>query len=128
VKGFAIVLGVAILAWVVLAGSAALLGGDGPEVTVPAWLVCLVPNLLALGVAELVKTRSEYTRTAVLLVSFVARLFLVLGLAFAAYLLLPYLKGHELSFVLWGAVFYLILLAAESLVVSRRVATVTAGR
>jgi len=128
VKGFAVLLGVALAAWVVLAGAAMLLGGAGPEVTGPALLVCLAPNLLALGVAELVRTRSEYTRTAALVISFVARLFLVVGLGFTVYLVSPYLKGHELSFVLWGAMFYLILLAVESRVVSRRLAGATAGR
>jgi len=127
-KGFAVLLGVAAAAWVLLAGPAMLLGGDGPEVTVPALLVCLAPNLLALGVAELFKGRSEYTQTAVLLISFVARLFLVLGLGFSVYLLSPYLKGHELSFVLWGAMFYLLLLGVESRVVSRRIAGATPGR
>ena len=127
-KGFAVLLGVALAAWVVLAGAAMLLGGAGPEVTGPALLVCLAPNLLALGVAELVRTRSEYTRTAALVISFVARLFLVVGLGFTVYLVSPDLKGHELSFVLWGAMFYLILLAVESRVVSRRLAGATAGR
>jgi hypothetical protein len=79
-------------------------------------------------VAELVRTRSEYTRTAVLAISSVARLFLAIGLGFVVYLLSPHLRGHELSFVLWGALFYLVLLAAESRVVSRRLAGVTAGR
>jgi hypothetical protein len=128
VKGFAVLLGVALAAWVLLAGPAMLLGGDGPEVTGPALLVCLAPNLLALGVVELVRTRSEYTRTAVLAISSVARLFLVVGLGFIVYLVSPHLKGHELSFVLWGALFYLILLAAESRLVSRRMAGATAGR
>jgi hypothetical protein len=128
VKGLAVLVGVAILAWVVLAGPAMLLGGDGPEVTGLAALVCLAPNLLALGVAELFKTRSEYVRTAALLISFVARLFLVLGLGFTVYLLSPHLKGHELAFVLWGALFYLIFLAAESRLVSRRMTGATAGR
>jgi hypothetical protein len=41
---------------------------------------------------------------------------------------LPGLRGRELSFVLWGAVFYLLLLAVETRVVSRRLAGVTAGR
>ena len=56
VRGFAVLVGVA-RRWrgSLLAGPAALLGGDGPEVTVPALLVCLAPNLLALGVAELVQ-------------------------------------------------------------------------
>src|SRR5262245_8699306 len=103
-------------------------GCCGAEVPVPAASVCLAPNLLALGVAELVKTRSEYVRTAALLISFVARLFLVLGLGFAVHLLSPHLKGHELAFVLWGATFYLIFLAAESRLVSRRMAGAAAGR
>jgi hypothetical protein len=128
VKSLAVLVGVAVAAWVLLAGPAMLLGGDGPAVTVPALVVCLAPNLLALGVVELLRTRSEYTQTAALAISFVARLFVVIGLGFAAYLVLPGLKGHELSFVLWGAVFYLILLAAESRLVSRRLAGVTAGR
>jgi hypothetical protein len=128
VKGFAVLVGVAVAAWVLLAGPAALLGGDGPEVTGLALVVCLAPNLLALGVVELVRTRSEYTRTAVLAISSVARLFLVIGLGFIVYLLSPHLKGHELSFVLWGALFYLILLAAESRLVSRRMAGAPAGR
>lgn len=127
-RGFAVLFGVAIVAWVVLAGPAALFGGNGPEVTVPAVLVCLAPNLLALGVVELIKTRSEYTRTAVLAMTFVGRLFLVIGLGFTVYLLSPHLKGHELSFVLWGALFYLILLAVESRVISRRMAGAAAGR
>ncbi|HEX3149699.1 MAG TPA: hypothetical protein VHR66_16610 [Gemmataceae bacterium] len=127
-KGFAVLIGVAIAAWVVLALPAMLFDGAGPEVTAPALLVCLAPNLLALGVAELFKGRSEYVQTAVLTISFVARLFLVLGLGFTVYLLSPYLKGRELSFVLWGALFYLILLAVESRVVSRRMAGATAGR
>jgi hypothetical protein len=128
VKGLAVLVGVAVLAWVILAGPAILLGGSGPEVTGLAALVCLAPNLLALGVAELFKTRSEYVRTAVLVISFVARLFLVVGLGFTVYLLSPHLKGNELSFVLWGALFYLILLAAESRLVSRRMAGAAAGR
>jgi hypothetical protein len=128
VRGLAVLVGVAVLAWVILAGPAMLLGGDGPDVTVPALLVCLAPNLLALGVVELLRTRSEIVRTAALLISFVARLFVVLGLGFTVYLLSPHLKGQERSFVLWGAVFYLILLAAESRVVSRRMAGATAGR
>ena len=127
-RGFAVLVGVALGAWVLLAGPAMLLGGDGPEVTGLALAVCLAPNLLALGVVELVRTRSEYTRTAVLAISSVARLFLVIGLGFVVYLLSPHLKGHELSFVLWGALFYLILLAAESRVVSRRLAGAAAGR
>jgi hypothetical protein len=128
VKGLAVLVGVAVLAWVALAVPAMLLGGDGPEVTGLAALVCLAPNLLALGVAELLKTRSEYVRTAALLISFVARLFVVVGLGFAAYLLSPHLKGRELSFVLWGATFYLIFLAVESRLVSRRMAGAAAGR
>lgn len=127
-KGLAVLCGVAVAAWVLLAGPAMLLGGDGPDLTLPALLVCLAPNLLALGVAELVRNRSEFTRTATLLVSFVARLFVVLGLGFAVYLMSPQLKGRELSFVVWGAVFYLILLAAESRLVSRLLAGATAGR
>ena len=127
-KGFAVLIGVAIAAWVVLALPAMWLGGDGPEVTVPALLVCLAPNLLALGLAELAKGRSDYFQTAVLLISFVARLVVVLGLGFSVYLLSPYLKGHELSFVLWGALFYLLLLGVESRVVSRRTAGATPGR
>ena len=127
-KGLAVLCGVAVAAWVLLAGPAMLLGGDGPDLTLPALLVCLAPNLLALGVAELVRNRSEFTRTATLLVSFVARLFVVLGLGFAVYLMSPQLKGRELSFVVWGAVFYLILLAAESRLVSRRMAGAAAGR
>lgn len=127
-RGFAVLVGVAIGAWVLLAGPAALLGGDGPEVTGLALLVCVAPNLLALLVAELVRTRSEYTQTAVLLISFVGRLFAVIGLGFTVYLLSPHLKGHELSFVLWGALFYLILLAVESRLISRRLASTAAGR
>jgi hypothetical protein len=114
--------------WVVLAGPSMLLGGAGPDVTVPVVLVCLAPNLLALGVAEWARTRSEYTRTAVLLVSTLARLFLVIGLGFAVYFLFPHLKGHEVSLLVWGAVFYLVLLFAESRLVSRRMAVATAGR
>jgi hypothetical protein len=128
VRGFAVLVAVALGAWVLLAGPAMLLGGDGPELTGLALLVCLAPNLLALGVAELVRTRSEYTRTAALLISFVARLFLVIGLGFTVYLLSPHLKGHELSFVVWGAMFYLILLAVETRLVSRRLAGTAAGR
>src|SRR5690242_5390917 len=40
VRGLGIVLGAAVLAWLALAGPAMLLGGAGPEVTVPALLVC----------------------------------------------------------------------------------------
>jgi hypothetical protein len=128
VKGFAVLIGVAVLSWLVLGLPAMLLGGAGPEITGTALLICLAPNLLALAVAELVRNRSEYTRTAVLLVSFLARLFVVVGLGFVAYFLLPHLRGHELSLLVWGAMFYLILLAAETRLVSRRLAGTTAGR
>lgn len=127
-NGFAVLVGVALLSWFVLAGASMLLGGAGPEVTVPALVVCLAPNLLALGVAEFVRTRSEFTRTAVLLVSFLARPILAMALGLGAYFLLPHLKGHELSLLVWGTVFYLILLAVESRVVSRRASGATAGR
>jgi hypothetical protein len=128
VKGFAVLIGVAAAAWVLFALPAMLLGGDGPEVTLAALVVCLAPNLLALGLVELLRTRSEYTQIAGLVISFVARLFLVIGLGFVAYLILPGLKGHEVSFVLWGALFYLLLMAVESRVVWRRLAGATAGR
>ena len=54
-RGFAVVLGTAVVAWLMLAGPAALISDEGPSVTIPAALVCLVPNLLALGVAGLVR-------------------------------------------------------------------------
>lgn len=127
-NGFAVLLGVAVVSWLVLGGASMVLGGAGPEVTVPALLVCLAPNLLALCVVELIRTRSEWTRTAVLLVSFLARPILAFVLGICVYFLLPHLKGHELSLLVWGAVFYLILLAVESRVVSRRVSGATAGR
>ena len=64
-RGLGIVLGAAVLAWVVLAGPAMMLGGAGPEVTVPALLVCLAPNLLALGAVELARARGQTVQTGV---------------------------------------------------------------
>jgi hypothetical protein len=124
----AIVLGVAALAWLALAGPAMLLGGAGPEVTVPALVVCLAPNLLALGAAEWARARGPVTQTGVLLGSFLVRPVIAIGLGLAAYYLLPGLSGHLSALLVWGALFYLILLAAESVVVSRRVVGATAGR
>jgi hypothetical protein len=98
-----------------------LLGGAGPEVTVPAALICLAPNLLALGVTELVRTRSQTAQTGVLLASFLVRPLVAIGLGVATYYLLPHLHGRALALLLWGALFYLILLVAESVVISRRV-------
>jgi hypothetical protein len=126
--GLGIVLGAAVLAWLLLAGPAMLLGGAGPEVTVPALVVCLAPNLLALGAAELAQARGQTVQTAVVLVSFVVRPVVAFGLGLAAYYLLPDLQGRAVALLVWGALFYLILLAAESVVVSRRVAGATAGR
>lgn len=127
-RGLGIVLGAAVLAWVVLAGPAMLLGGAGPEVTVPALLVCLAPNLLALGAVELARGRGQTVQTGVVLVSFLVRPVVAMGLGLAAYYLLPDLQGRAPALLVWGALFYLILLAAESVVVSRRVAGATAGR
>lgn len=127
-RGFAVVIGAAVLAWGLLAGPAALVSDEGPSVTVPAALVCLVPNLLALAVAGLVRTKSPLTQTGVLLASFLVRPLVALGLGVWAYYLLPPLHGRALSLVVWGAVFYLILLAAESYVVSRQVAGSNASR
>jgi hypothetical protein len=124
----ALVAGVTALAWLVMAGPSWLFGGDGPEVTIPAALVCLVPNLLALGVNELVKTRSQSAQTGVLLASFLIRPLLAIGLGLAVYYLLPDLHGRALSLLVWGALFYLILLAAESAVVSRQAAGSITGR
>ena len=84
-----------------------------------------VPAIEALMQASI---RAIFTRTAVLLVSFLARPILAMALGLGAYFLLPHLKGHELSLLVWGAVFYLILLAVESRVVSRRESGATAGR
>jgi hypothetical protein len=128
VRGWGIVLGTAAVAWLLLAGPAAMLGGTGPEVTVPALLVCLVPNLLALGVAGLVRRKSPTAQTGVLLASFLVRPLLAMGLGLAAYYGLPDLRGRGLALLVWGAVFYLLILAAESYVVSRQVAGSTAGR
>ena len=127
-RGWAIVLGAAAGAWLLAAGPAALFGGAGPEVTVPALLVCLVPNLLALGVAGLVRRKSPTAQTGVLLASFLVRPLLALGLGVAAYYGLPDLRGRAVALLVWGAVFYLVILAAESYVVSRQVAGSTAGR
>jgi hypothetical protein len=88
----------------------------------------LVPNLLALAVAGLVRTKSQLTQTGVLLASFLVRPLVALALGVAAYYLLPALHGRALSLLVWGAVFYLIVLAAESYVVSRQVAGSTTGR
>ena len=126
-RGLGIVVGVAALAWLALAGPAMLLGGAGPEVTVPALVVCLAPNLLALGAAELARARGPVTQTGVLLASFLVRPVLAIGLGLAAYFLLPGLSGRLSALLVWGALFYLILLAAESIVVSRRVVGATAG-
>ncbi len=120
--------GAAVGAWVLLAGPAALVSDEGPAVTVPAALVCLVPNLLALGVARLVRAKDQVTQMGVLLASFLVRPLVALALGLAVYYLFPPLKGRELSLLVWGAVFYLIILAAESYVVSRQVAGSTAGR
>ena len=127
-RGFAVVVGAAALAWVLFAGPAALVSDEGPTVTVPAALVCLVPNLLALAVAGLVRGKSQLTQTGVLLASFLVRPLVALALGLAAYYLYPPLQGRGLSLVVWGAVFYLILLAAESYVVSRQVAGSNASR
>jgi hypothetical protein len=128
VRGFAVVVGTAVLAWGLLAGPAALVSDEGPSVTVPAVLVCLVPNLLALAVAGLVRTRSQLTQTGVLLASFLVRPLVALALGLGAYYSFPPLRGRGLSLLVWGAVFYLILLAAESYVVSRQVAGSNASR
>ena len=127
-RGLAFVVGVTVLAWLVMCGPSWLLGGDGPEVTVPAALVCLIPNLLALGVTELVKTRSLTAQTGVLLASFLVRPLLSVGLGLSAYYLLPDLRGRALSLLVWGALFYIILLVAESAVVARRAAGSLTGR
>lgn len=127
-RGLGIVLAAAVLAWLVLAGPAMLLGGAGPEVTVPAVVVCLAPNLLALVAVELARGRGPTVTTGVLLVSFLVRPVVAMGLGLAAYYLLPGLEGRALALLVWGALFYLILLATESVVVSRRVAGTTAGR
>lgn len=127
-RGFGIVVGAAALSWLLLALPAALVSAEGPTVTVPAALVCLVPNLLALGVARLVRTKSPYTQVGVLLASFVIRPLVVVVLGTAVYFLFPPLRGRELSLLVWGAVFYLIILAAESYVVSRQMAGSTPGR
>jgi hypothetical protein len=122
VNGFAVVVGTAVSAWAVIAGPAALISNEGPTVTVPAALVWLVPNLLALAVAGLVRGRSQLTQTGVLLGSFLVRPLVALGLGVAAYYGYPPLQGRGVSLLVWGAVFYLILLGAESYVVSRQVA------
>lgn len=127
-KGVLIVLGTAAIAWLLLAGPAALLSNEGPTVTIPALLVCLVPNLLALLVTELVRSKSDLTRMGVLLASFLFRPFLAVGLGFVVYFLLPALRGRELSLLVWGAIFYLVILGAESYVVSRQVSGSNADR
>jgi hypothetical protein len=128
VRGFGIVVGAAALSWLLIAGPAALVSDEGPQVTVPAALVCLVPNLLALGVAGLVRTTNPITQMGILLASFLIRPLLALALGFATYYLFPPLKGREVSLLVWGAVFYLIDLGAETYVVTRQVAGSTAGR
>lgn len=127
-KGLGVVVGTAALAWVILAGPAALVSNEGPTVTVPALLVCLIPNVLAVGVAGLVRAKGPMTQMGVLLASFLIRPLVALALGAAAYYLFPPLKGRAVSLLVWGAVFYLIVLAAESYVVSRQVAGSTAGR
>ena len=90
-KGVLIVLGTAIAAWVILALPAALVSDEVPGVTIPALVACLAPNLLAVMVSELVKTKSEKLRTGVIVASFVFRPFVALALGFCLYVLLPVL-------------------------------------
>lgn len=127
-RGLGIVLGTGVLAWLVLAGPVALAGGAGPLVTVTALVVCLAPNLLAVLLAALVRNKSSLTQMGVLLGSFLVRPLVALGLGFGAYYGLPDLRGSELSLLVWGCVLYIIILIAESYVVSRQVAGSTAGR
>lgn len=124
----ALVVGVTALAWVVLALPAWALGGGGPDLTVPAALVCLVPNLILLGVVAFVKARGPVVQAGVVLGSFLVRPFATMGLGLAAYYLIPSLGGRPVWLLVWGTVFYLVTLAAESVVVSRQLRGSPAGR
>ncbi len=115
------------LTWGLVAGPAWALGADGPELTGPAALVCLIPNLIALAVISLVKTRGPVTQLGVVLGSFVFRPFVTLGLGFGVYFLIPALAGRAVALLVWGTVFYLVTLTVESLVASRQVRESTAG-
>ena len=102
--------------------------GAGPDLTVPAALICLIPNLVLLGVVEVVKTRGPVAQTAVVLGSFLARPLVTFALGLAAYYLIPSLGGRAVPLLVWGTVFYLVTLAAESFVISRQLRGSPAGR
>jgi hypothetical protein len=128
VRCIGLVAGVTVLAWAVTALPAWALGGAGPDLTVPAALVCLIPNLVLLGVVEVVKTRGPVVQTGVVLGSFLVRPLVTMGLGLGVYFSIPALDGRPVPLLVWGTVFYLVTLAAESIVVSRQLRGSPAGR
>ena len=115
-----LLIGIVGLAWVVLTLPARMLGGAGSEVTGLAALLSLVPGCLTLGAAELMRSRPGMEQTIFQMAAGFIRMVFAVGVGGLVYYLEPSLQGSELALLIWGTVFYLITLAAETTLVCRR--------
>ena len=119
VKSFLWLIGITAACWMAVALGCALLGGAEPKVTLLAALVCLVPGLMSIRLADKARMMSPIMHTAVLLGSGMVRIIVATGLGGLIYFLDPSLKGSELALLLWGTFFYLVTLVVETVLVYR---------
>lgn len=89
---------------------------DGPPilVTLSAALICLFPAALTLILLDRLRKRTPEEKVVATLVAPFIRMILSGGGGFALYTLWPLIREHDLSFVSWAVVFYLVTLAVET--------------
>lgn len=83
-------------------------------------LLSILPGLLTLGLMELTRKRSQMERTVLAMTAGFVRLFFAVGVGGVIYYLDSSLRGSELALLILGTVFYIIVLATETLWVYRR--------
>lgn len=114
-KRLAVLTGVTLGAWVLLAVPYALFFEGTPlVVTAAAALVCLVPAVLTLFIADRLRERPPEEKIVIVLVSTFLRMGLAIGGGVLLYVLAPAIRDKAGDFVAWGIVFYLVTLAAET--------------
>jgi hypothetical protein len=106
--------------WAVLALPAALLLGGPPyEVSIAAAMVCLVPAVLTLFLADRLRDRPPEEKIVIALVCTFLRMGLAVGLGVLLYFQVPLLRTNAAAFIGWGVVFYLVTLALETALLYR---------
>ncbi|WP_162136214.1 hypothetical protein [Zavarzinella formosa] len=105
------------------AAPAILFFGTDSKTTILAAVINLLPGIWTLMMAARIRAIHPTLQIAILMGSVFIRLGFAVVAGGLGWYLISDLQGHELELVIWGGVFYVVALIAETLLVHRMVST-----